>query len=345
MRKSILLFLLFTTQVLSLDSQTQGTKKLEQLKNLYYRVPGPLFISSDQFNEFVLAQPRPYTLIILFLSFNRKSSDYQDLLKSYEIVQNSFTPSPASHPYPIYFLVIEYLKDSETLFKSQNFTSHSVILVTNPETLKQEEGFFSYPEESHLKIEKFSEIPAEKILNFLNLSLKLQVEIKKTLSERLLLLFYTISFLGLLSFGIFKLRQVLLKPEVWLLISLVIYFTCMGGFVYDILRSPQLIGKNRENKLEMFTGQKKTQYLIEGFLMSFIMCLGGVCIIGFHLAREIENQLNMRVFVCLLACILFTCLSKLTQAYRAKASWYRPSFYPPPGYISGPLINDQYNSF
>lgn len=345
MRIPYLVVLLIINQVLSIDLSTQGSHKLEKLKNLYYRVPGPLFISSNQFDEFVLSQPRPYTLIILFLSFNRKSSDYKDLINAYEIVQNSFTPSPTSYPYPIYFAVIEYLKDSETLFKSQNFTSHSAILITNPETLTQEDGFFSYPESNHLKIEKFSEISAEKILNFLNLSLKLQIEIKKTLSEKFLLLFFAISSLALTCIAIFESRKFLLKPKAWFFLSLVVYFICMGGVVYDILRTPALMGKNREDKLEFFTGQKKTQYLVEGFLMSFIMCLSGICVIGLHKAREIENELNMRVVVCLLICTLIMCLSKLTQGYRLKASWYRPSFYPPPGYISGPLMNDQYNSF
>ncbi len=39
-------------------------------------------------------------------------------------------------------------------------------------------------------------------------------------------------------------------------------------------------------------------------------------------------------------------LSKVViMVYQKKAPWYGPTYYPPGGYIQGPLIKDQGNSF
>lgn len=343
MKVCAVIFLVIHT--LSLAAPVGGQEKLNKLKTLYSQAPRSLFLSSKQFYEFGLSQPRPYTLILLFTPLTRTTSLYEDLITNYNKVQSCYTQSSPSFHYPIFFTIIEYTRDTETLFKSQNFTQHSTIIITNPDTLTQQDGLFHFPEHSSLKLTKFTDNSAEKILSFINLNLNLQVELKKPLADRILSLIYSLTFIFCAGLMVYQLRSVLLIPSVWFAFSMVIYFLCMSGVVYDILRTPPMFGMSQEGKTEIFMAQRKGQYAFEGFLMSFCMSLCGLCLIGLHLARNIQDKLMMKGTICLLICTLIIGLSKLSQGYKVKTSWYRPTFFPPENYISGPLINDQGNSF
>jgi len=343
MKACAVIFMIACT--ISSAAPISGKEKLNKLETLYSRAAGPLFLSTKQVHEFGISQPRPYTLILLFTPLTRTTSVYQELLTNYNKVGFSFTQSAPSSTFPIFFAVIEYTKDTENLFKSHNFTQHSTLIVTNPNTLTLQDGLFYYPEHNSLKLTKFTDNSPEKILSFINLCLNLQVEIKKSFVESFLSLAFNLCVVFGIGIMIYQLRSVLLMPSVWFVLSLTIYFLCMSGIVYDILRTPQMVGTGKDGKTEFFLGQRKGQYVLEGFLMSLCMSFCGLCFIGLHLARNIEDKLMMKSVMCLLICALIVGLNKLSQGYKAKTSWYKPGFFPPANYVTGPLMNDQGNSF
>lgn len=106
-----------------------------------------------------------------------------------------------------------------------------------------------------------------------------------------------------------------------------------------------MVGRNDKGEPEYIHSGQRSQYGAEGFMMGFLMVLGGLGFVGLNLMGKMENPFRIRIagYICL-ALVGFS-FYKIVKVYQIKASWYGPGMYPPNNYVRGPLINDQGSSF
>ena len=80
-------------------------------------------------------------------------------------------------------------------------------------------------------------------------------------------------------------------------------------------------------------------------MMSFIACIGGLGFVGLNTLHRLKNPLTLRVSAMVLILVVIWCCYKIIETYKIKAGWYELKFYPPQGYVKGPLNRDQGISF
>jgi hypothetical protein len=333
---TLLLFLADT-----LDEVRQGSLQEQKLKDLCDRSSNIARFTQKNLYDFAVRHPRPYTLVILFVSTRRESQLHSKLLSSYIDIASSFQSSKLKSSQKVYFSVIEYTKESEVLFKSLGFTQFPHLLITKPGSFVLNDDLYTYPKEDLLKISSLSEASTFFLLRFLNLRLSENVQLNESLIENLL--FFGFVFLALSGFFlfVFKLKDFFLQPIIWYVFSICIFFLCTSGIVYDILREPAILGRNEQGNTIFINPKPRMQFLVEGFMMSSVLCLAGLCLVGLHVVRNVEDQVKMRIYASLLIFCCYNCLVSVKRVYRIKSSWYNPAFNPPEWYIRGPLSFDQ----
>lgn len=337
MKKFIVASLLFMITC-GLDSASQG--KITRLSDLATKNFEVVQLNSKTFFEFGVKPPRPYNLVVLFLASRRETQIYSKILNSFVKVAESYKAGQLLNKEKVFFSVIEYTKDSENLFKHLGVSLSSCLLITRP-GFKLEDEKFIYPIEDLLKISSPSEAEATNLIRFLNYRLGEKVELQESVSEAILFLgFVMIACVGFGAF-IYNLREFFMKPLVWYMFSVMIYFLCTSGIVYDLLREPGLYGNDGKGNKFIISQRQRTQYVFEGFLMSAILVIVGLSLVGVHVVRMVDDQIKMRIYASLMIFLMFFCLMNVRKVYRMKSSWYNPGFYPPDGYVRGPLSRDQ----
>ena len=219
------------------------------------------------------------------------------------------------------------------------------ILVTHPRSVVESGDKYSVVKEDLWEISPNVEIHAYKVIEFINTRSQRSVELKTSAVEAVMSLFYMLVLLGIVGYAVYALRTLLLIPYVWFAGGILVYFICMAGVVYDIIHGVPWVGSNSKGEAEYINGGQRSQYGLEGFLMSFMISTAGVALVGVNLAAKMQNATQMRIAGILSLAVLFLSLSKIISVYRVKANWYNPGMTPPGHYVSGPLIRDQGNSF
>jgi hypothetical protein len=330
--------------------------KADKLRSLSYSAGGMIHLSASDFEEYVVQQPRPYTLVILFTtsSAKYKCTSCEDVMHMYEQVVYSYKEAGADLPVAspdgqksraVFFAVMEYSQQTHAVFTKLGFFSVPNILVTHPRSVVESGDKYSVVKEDLWEISPNVEIHAYKVIEFINTRSQRSVELKTSAVEAVMSLFYMLVLLGIVGYAVYALRTLLLIPYVWFAGGILVYFICMAGVVYDIIHGVPWVGSNSKGEAEYINGGQRSQYGLEGFLMSFMISTAGVALVGVNLAAKMQNATQMRIAGILSLAVLFLSLSKIISVYRVKANWYNPGMTPPGHYVSGPLIRDQGNSF
>lgn len=338
------------------DTSSDKNLKADRLRSLSSSQGGVISFSAEDFNEFVLTQPRPYTLVVLFTTSSAKykcdicesvSQMFSQTAYSYKEAGADFPLTTSSGPKAraVFFAVLEYNQQTHNIYQQLGFVSVPNILVTHPRSLTRNGEKFDIQKEDLWEINPNNEIHAFKIVEFVNSRSQRSVELKTSPFEALLNLVYLLIAFGIMAYGAYLLRKLLLVPIVWYIGGILVYFTCMAGVVYNIIHGVPWIGTNQRGEPEWINSGQRTQYGLEGFLMSFIISTGGVALVGINLVAKMKPgfQLRMTSFFC--TAVFAFCLYRIIGVYRVKANWYNPGFNPPHHYMRGPLIRDQGNSF
>ena len=322
----------------ALDSVSQG--KITRLGDLAAKSFDVVQLNSKTFYEFGIKSPRPYNLVVLFLASKRETPIYSKILNSFVKVAESYKASQLLNKEKVFFSVVEYTKDSENLFKNLDIAHFTCLLITRP-GFKLEDEKFIYPIEDLMKISSPSDADASGFIRFLNYRLGEKVELQESLSEAILFLAFVMIACGGFGAFIYNLRDFFMKPSVWFMFSIAIYFLCTSGIVYDLLREPGLYGNDGKGNKFIISQRQRTQYIFEGFLMSGILVIAGLCLVGVNTIRTVEDQVKIRIYASLLIFLMFFCLMNVRKAYKMKSSWYNPGFSPPEWYVRGPFSKDQ----
>ena len=338
------------------DASALGKSKADKLRVLSSESGGMINFNAETFTHYVLEQPRPYTVVVLFTTTAAKYKcvSCDEISHMLQQVAYSYREGGGEQPSvsatglksrAVFFGVLEYGQDSHSLYQKFGFVSVPNILVTHPKSVLDEGTKFSLHREDLWEFNQASEVHTQKILEFINSRTSRQMEIRTSTLEAVVSLVYSLGFIAGFCALAYALRKVLLIPHVWWAGGMLVYFTCMAGVVYDIIHGVPWVGTNQKGEPEFINTGQRSQYGLEGFLMSFVICLGGLAVVGINLSAKLSNPWYTRAAGTFCLLVLMYTAFRAVQIYKVKSSWYNPGMAPPSHYIKGPLIRDQGNSF
>ena len=350
------ILLLTFSLVTSEESVLLGKTKAEKLRSLASNSGGIIQFTAESFQNYIIDQPRPYTVVVLFTTTSAKYKCASCEEVQHMISQVAYSYKEAGAEYPsvsskgqktraVFFGVLEYSQQTHSIYQKFGFVSVPNILVTHPKSILDEGTKFSLRKEDLWEFNAASEVHTQKVLDFVNSRTERNVEIKVSTFEALFTLIYSLLGIGIICYIGFVLRKLLLIPYVWFAVGMLVYLTCMAGVVYDIIHGVPWIGTDQQGQPEFIHTGQRSQYGLEGFMMSFVICAGGLAIVGINLASKITNVWTMRGVGGFSIIVLLYSLFRIIQIYKVKANWYNPGMAPPGHYTRGPLIRDQGNSF
>ena len=338
------------------DASSLGRSKAEKLRMLSSESGGMIDLTAETFTHYLLDQPRPYTLVVLFTttSAKYKCTSCEEISEMLQEVAYSYKESGGEQPgisptgqkcRAVFFGVLEYSQSTHSLYQKFGFVSVPNILISHPKSVLDEGTKFSVPREDLWEFSQASEVHTQKILEFVNSRTNRQMEIKISTLDAVMSLVYSLMFIGGFCALGYALRRVLLIPHVWWAGGMMVYFVCMAGVVYDIIHGVPWVGTNDKGEPEFINSGQRSQFGLEGFLMSFVICLGGLALIGINLSAKMSNPWATRAAGTFCLAVLVYTAYRTVHIYQIKASWYNPGMAPPSHYTKGPLIRDQGNSF
>ncbi|CAG9324447.1 unnamed protein product [Blepharisma stoltei] len=338
------------------DLAAIGKSKADELRALSYKSDGLIKLTASGFQKFVVDYPRPYTLVVFLTSKNPTKFKCQlcdeigsmldQVIYSYRGA-NADLPlnTPGSKSRAVFFAILEYNSENQPIFQKFKFASVPNLIVTSPKSIKDEGDRYSYYRDEVWEFSKDGDVHPQKLLDFINARSGRKIELKTSpfaaiISMGMFMLIFTT-----FAFVIYKIKSFLLIPYVWYAGGLTIYFICISGFVYDIIHGVPMVGTNGKGEAEFIHSGQRSQYGAEGFMMGFLMVIGGLGFVGLNILHKLEKPSHIRLVGGLCFLIVIFSFYKIIKVYQVKASWYGPGLYPPGHYIKGPLINDQGSSF
>ena len=356
MVRTLFVIILTISLVYSQDPAVEGRLKADKLRALSDRFDGLIEFTPESFNHFILESPRPYTVVVLFTTSASKykctsCDEIQGMVHqvaySYKVIggENPSVSATGQKSRAVFFGKLEYSPQTHPIYQKFGFISVPNILVTQPKSILDEGDKLTVRKEDLWEFNMGTEVFTQKILDFINGRTFKSVEIKVSTFEAIASLIYSLALIGTLCSVGYFLRRLLLIPYVWFGGSLLVYFICMAGVVYDIIHGVPWVGSNDKGEPEFINSGQRSQYGLEGFLMSFIICIGGLALVLISAAAKLNNHWHVRGAGIFGIIVLLYSIYRIIQIYRVKASWYNPGMNPPSHYMKGPLINDQGNSF
>eukprot|EP00922_Rhytidocystis_sp_ex-Travisia-forbesii_P057075 GHVS01084530.1.p1 GENE.GHVS01084530.1~~GHVS01084530.1.p1 ORF type:complete len:479 (+),score=81.81 GHVS01084530.1:152-1588(+) len=134
--------------------------------------------------------------------------------------------------------------------------------------------------------------------------------------------------------------------------ALAVQCLCTGGLFYSVQNGMLLVGFDRTTKAILWIARStKSQYALEGFVFSCLMLGCGLVLVAishvgkWSTARRASKERRWSGAVVCLVVLFIAMVTAVFHCYRIKATWYLPTFWPPAGYVSGPLRVDRGNEF
>ena len=316
---------------------------------------GVITLNSNNYNDFVMKHPRPYDVVILF-TLKFKCNLCEQVRSEFEQVADSFLdfegykPEVGLKKRAVFFAIVYYTDDTTHIFKKLKLPSTTSILFTTPLNILVDDNndpYIKYDEDFVIAYKDRSDnVMAHKILEFVNAKSGRKFELKK---NPILFILYFVLFIGFLIAGylLFKnFKSFFLSPILWHVGSCLIFIICIGGIVYNIIHGAPFAKFDREGRIiEWIHSGQRSQYVGEGIFMSSLFIIIGTLLASLSWLPRLQSEWNIRLFAVIII-FLIAFLSKVViMVYQKKAPWYGPTYFPPGGYIQGPLIKDQGNSF
>jgi len=316
---------------------------------------GVVTLNAQTFGEYVMKHPRPYDVVILF-TLKYKCNLCEQVRTEFEQVADSFVdmegykPDMSLKKRGVFFAIVYYSDETTPIFKKLKLPSTTSILYTTPYNILLDdsgEPYIKYDEDFVIAYKDRSDnVMAHKILEFVNAKSRRSFELKK---NPLLFILYFMVFIGVLFLGYLlftNFKKFFLNPYLWHVGSCVVFIICIGGIVYNMIHGAPFAKFDRDGHVIewIHTGQR-SQYVGEGIFMSSLFVVTGMLFAAMSWMPRLQNEYYAR-FGCLGLIFAVAILSKvIISVYQIKAPWYGPTYYPPGGYMQGPLIKDQGNSF
>jgi oligosaccharyltransferase complex subunit gamma len=352
MRLNIWKLLILAIALVSVYSHPKGDQLRKMTKNSKY---GVINLNAQNFNEYVMKHPRPYDVVILF-TLKMKCTLCEMVRNEFEQVSDSFVnmegfkPDITAHHRAVFFVVVYYSEDTTTILKKLKLPATTSILYTTPYNIlvdDSNEPYIKYDEDFVIAYkDRGDNVMAHKILEFGNAKSGRKFELKK---NPFIFIVYFVAFISVLILGfiLFKnFKGFFLSPILWYVGSCAVYIICIGGIVYNMIHGAPFAKFDREGRVvEWIHSGQRSQYVGEGIFMSSLFVVIGTLFASLSWVPRLQSDWHVRIVAIVLIFATAFFSKVVIMVYQKKAPWYGPTFYPPGGYIQGPLIKDQGNSF
>ncbi|OMJ72637.1 hypothetical protein SteCoe_28862 [Stentor coeruleus] len=339
--------------VMKVQCQEQQTK-VETLLELS-KTHDVISLTAETFKKYVVDQSRQYIIVVFFSSYMYKSQCpgcqalepiFNEIAYSYKALGHTKPKDQNENKAkPVFFAFLDYGQETQIIYQKFGFSNIPNIYVST-KSFTEETTSYSIDRSKLWEYRDGQEITSNKILDFINKKTERDVTIQKSLLQTILPISIVLTILILIFALVYFIKHNFTSPKLWWFGCTIIYITCMAGVVYDIIHSSSLIGTNPQTGEDEFIAQgPRSQYILEGFLMSFLISLGSLGLILLNSTANYKNSWLMRLIGIFSIALILYSIYQVSFAYKNKVSWYTPSFDPPSHYKKGGLIADQGNSF
>lgn len=296
-------------------------------------------------------QSRNYDAIILFTTSNNNcklcnsiENEFLTVSKAY-FKRKSYKPLKKNNGVivrPVLFFKISvdtnnfnYLKDLKLkILPVVYFYKSTELLIEDSleREIKRRDDFWEITKDD-------GQVNDQVILNWINKRTNRNVIIKPSFRYfiNFIIIICSILFIGYFIYT--KYFSFLMNSKLWYFLAITVYFIFSSGYIYTTKHGAPFIGLKGGN-YEYFLKGQRNQYVIEGFIISFIYIFIGISliqIINMCKNRSINNNIYMIIIILIIAVkIIYT----FEDIFKSK-NFYNPLFYPPSYYIKGGLTASQ----
>ena len=329
--------------------------RLEGLQEIVEKEGEVFQMSMESFKKFVVEQGKNYSIVVLFTTrggtihcpaCEKIISTYQRIAHSYKInEEDRKTDKDGKKFKPVFFGVIYFEQKTQEIFQKMQFLNIPNIFVSI-KALTFEGNRFIYPREKMWQYKDDEDLDIGKLMKFINTQTGNSVDVHYTFTEKVLPFVVTIGGILIVIIILASIVKNIKNPKLWWIFAMIVNVICVGGVVFDMLHGNSLTGIDQKTgETEYIASGARSQFIFEGFFMSFVMVLGGLSIIYLNASAQYRNPWLVRLLGILSLLMSFGCFYFIVSVYKIKVSWYGPSFEPPSHYLKGPLLVDQGNSF
>ncbi|EGR34169.1 ubiquitin-conjugating enzyme family protein, putative [Ichthyophthirius multifiliis] len=278
-----------------------GKGKADELRNLVQNsMNGIISFNSTGYKYFITEQPRPYEVVIFFTAPNCNFCD--QLISEYVNAAQIYYENNAHYPYQednkklraVFFGIMSFQESVKDVFIDLEFKSVPNILVSIPKHAvysEEEKGNF-------LKIYKWQisgsdgHVTMHKLLEYINNRTGRNVEYKVTNINIIigLTIFVCLMILTIIVFKTFK--SFFLNTKMWFIVSCVIYFFCIAGFIYNIIHNVPLTQIDQKGQFQWIMDNQRMQLGAEGFVASGSILFAALTIIFWHYISKLNFDTN-----------------------------------------------------
>ncbi|TRY50100.1 OST3 / OST6 family, transporter family [Cryptosporidium tyzzeri] len=338
--RAALLFPLFLI-IICISFPFTECERIHELTKLKQESPNSLInFNFTGYQHFVLMDGRDYDLVILYTGTKKSCPSCVTSSNNFEVAaKNYYKQLKPNQKIFFGYLYVDKVENVVGIHKLR-FLPAIIYIESTKQFITSS---LSFSRESQWRIPEQKDISSVAMIKFLNSRTGNNFEIISSFEEkvkRISMLIFLLIVSILCLYNIIMLARN--KPFIIMILAIIACSISMSGIVYSIQH-----GKYQSR--DFFVQNPRVQNLHEGMLMSILMTLSSLFLFLtpfvihgkiFIFKRKIPGWSALILlisFIFSVLCIYF--------GYKMKVSWYAPTFYPPPGYLKGPLLVDRGNSF
>jgi len=328
-----LILALFLSTVL-IQASDLGTRKSEELRAKVLGHSSIPKLSAAEYKRFLEESPRPYDVVVFFTAPHCEMCD--EVEAELGKVANLYNNSGALYPVndenkkqrAVYFVKVSFEPATKEIFVGLQLTSVPNILVSTPNILRlrDNEKAEHYRNFMWQISQSDGTLTSKKLLQYINKKTGRNVEYKESILKLFTVLIVLSGFLAAGVSAFLRFRPFFLSPVLWMIGSMLVYFVCMSGCVYNM---------TRDVPLSLFN--------TEGYIMSGATSFLGVLLIVLLQLPKFTGSASGKMIYLGLFLSIFLLIRWVEGVYYLKSGFSNPVFFPPDHYIRGPLSKDQGN--
>ena len=310
------------------QSNTNGEATYIELSKILNVQNKPILTLTDSnFTKFVQSRPRNYHAAFFLTASNKKyqCSVCKKAAKIYKqaalhyIEQYNFSKISMDKRIAFFYLDLD---SSRNVFNSLNLETVPKLFILPPasvEDAKQIASKFEVPPESILE-------GVPNLISEIKTLTGIEIQIRMDATPILAIL----CFISIILAFIYSLASIDFNKSIywyrnstfWMLFSILCFGVGVSGTLYCIIRSAPSYGFDREGNIDIFSGQSREQYLLEGIVVAIFTIGIAVSLIMIYYSTKIQYAILRHIFV-MIAMSAFVVLSiQVWNAYVDKTRWY-----------------------
>jgi len=219
---------------------------LQQIRDLASKAKGNVITLDDStYAYYATAKPRPYTLMVFLTAAHPKfkcgvckeiDAEFTTMAESYK------SGARGADDKEIFFLRLDY-ENSQRVFQSYQVNSVPLLFHMGPQLGTEKPGS-EYQISARDRYQVPTHPDAESLANFLNdrAGVSIKIERSKIVSYIILLVLFALlaAMVQPVIYSMPLILRFLQWKPLWMVVSLGVYTCAISGFIYDIIRNPQM---------------------------------------------------------------------------------------------------------